>query len=51
MKNVIDFWEWRRARAGVQRYPARARTYRRGRSGSFVRIGEVSGEIVRLLWK
>jgi hypothetical protein len=49
MKNVIDMWEYRRARTGVQRYPARARTYRRGRIGSFVRIVEVSGEIVRLL--
>jgi len=55
MTNVIDFWKWRRARLGGQggAVPSpvdrRARTNRRGENSGFVRIGEVSGEIVRLL--
>jgi hypothetical protein len=55
MSNVIDFWKWRRTRLGEQSgallppVNRRARTNRRGGNSGFVRIGEVSGEIVRLL--
>ena len=57
MSNVIDYWEWRRARLGggrcsrnVPPINRRARTNRReGGGGGFVRLGTVSGEIVRLL--
>jgi hypothetical protein len=53
MSNVIDMWEWRRTRRGEGGAPVRrvrgGRYRANGKGSSFVRLGTVSGEIVRLL--
>jgi hypothetical protein len=54
MHNVIDLWEWKRARLGGREENTpihrRARPSRRREENSgFVRIGEVSADIVRRL--
>jgi hypothetical protein len=53
MNNVIDYWEWRRARLGSREVPPvlspRPSRSRRTDNSSFVRIADVSREIVRKL--
>jgi hypothetical protein len=50
MSNVINYWEYRRARLGGGAPPVRSPRPSRSRrtdNSSFVRIGAVSREIVR----
>jgi hypothetical protein len=52
MNNVIDYWEYRRARLGGGAPPVRSPRPSRSRrtdNSSFVRIGDMSREIVRKL--
>jgi len=54
MSNVVDYWEWRRARLGGGAPPVRSPRPSRSRVKTgldFIRIGTISDDLVRRLQK